>query len=45
MSRAVHVETIDSPARYSRAQIEHALVIAALIGRGRFILCERGRRA
>jgi hypothetical protein len=36
----VHIETLQSPARYTSAQIELACAVAQLLNRGRLILVE-----
>ncbi len=36
----VHIETLHNPTRYSYAQIERACSLAALLGRGKFVLVE-----
>jgi hypothetical protein len=36
----VHIETLQDPRSYSAEQIEQACRLAALIGRGRFVLTE-----
>lgn len=36
----VHIETLVNPVLYSFAQIERACEVAALLNRGKLILCE-----
>jgi hypothetical protein len=40
----VHVETLQSPVRYTHAQIELACAIAQLLGRGKLVLVEPPKR-
>ena len=40
----VHIETIQSPIRYTYAQIEQACKVAAALGRGKLILAEPPKR-
>ena len=40
----VHLETLQSPVRYTTAQLERACALAHLLKRGRFVLCEPPRR-
>jgi Rad3-related DNA helicase len=36
----VWMETLESPTRYSRQQIELAAAVMSVVNRGRFVLCE-----
>lgn len=36
----VHVETLRSPVHYSERQLDRACMVAFLLQRGRFVLCE-----
>jgi len=40
----VHVETLESPVRYTTEQIEQACLIAQLLNRGKFVLVEPPQR-
>jgi hypothetical protein len=40
----VHLETLQSPVRYTAAQLDRACAIAFVLKRGRFVLCEPPRR-
>ncbi len=40
----VHVETLHNATHYSPAQIEAAFSFAAVLNRGRLVLCERPAR-
>jgi len=42
--RGAHIETLHNPVRYTPQQIEKATVLAHLLGRGKFVLCEPPRR-
>ena len=44
MSSPVHIETLDHPVRYTADQLDRARRIAALLGRGRLVLCEAPAR-
>jgi hypothetical protein len=39
-----HIETLHNPTRYTRAQIDRACVVAQLLSRGKFVLCEPPKR-
>jgi hypothetical protein len=41
---SARVETLEDPRRYTAAQIERARRLAALLGRGRLVLCEKPAR-
>lgn len=43
-TRSVHIETLHPSARYSVAQINRAVRIAYIIGRGKLVLCEPPER-
>jgi hypothetical protein len=40
----VHIETLQSPTRYTSSQIETACVIAAMLNRGKLVLVEPPKR-
>jgi hypothetical protein len=40
----VHVETLQSPVKYTQAQIEKACAIAQLLNRGKLVLVEPPQR-
>jgi hypothetical protein len=40
----VHIETLENPARYTRAQIELAAAVADALDRGKFVLVEPPKR-
>jgi hypothetical protein len=39
-----HIVTLHHPVRYTTVQIDRATVVAHLLGRGQFVLCEAPRR-
>lgn len=43
MPDGVRVETLAHPDRYSLDQLEHAVWVARILSRGRFVLCEPPR--
>ena len=44
MPQVARVETLDDPRRYTSAQLERARLLAAILGRGRLVLCEKPAR-
>ena len=42
---AIHIETLQDPARYTKAQIDRACVVVQLLRRNKLILVEPPKRA